>query len=196
MQEKEVAMKITFDKIIWGLRAIVYKPFFSKLGFPSYIGKPNYLEGVNRISIGSRVRIFPGVRMETLNNGSIMIQNNVYIGVNSHITSGGSELIISHGCAIMSNVCITNIDHNYTSVGVPVLEQGLTLRETRIGKNCFIGHNAVVQAGAVIGDNCVIGANTVVMRGVYDDGSVLVGIPARVVKRYKTDIEKWERVEL
>ena len=34
------------------------------------------------------------------------------------------------------------------------------------------------------------------MRGVYDDGSVLVGIPARVVKRYKTDIEKWERVEL
>lgn len=186
-------MKVTLDKIMWTIRALMYKPFFKKLGLPSYIGKPNYLEGISRISLGSKVRIFSGARMETLSKGTITIEDNVYIGGNVHITSEGSELRIGEGSAIMSNVCITNIDHNYENIGVPVLEQGLTLRETRIGRNCFIGHNAVIQAGVELEDNCVVGACAVVMRGGYSAGCVLVGVPAKVVKKQNYRINKWER---
>lgn len=187
-------MKVTFDKIIWAVRALVYKPFFKKLGLPSYIGQPNYLEGICRISLGSRVRVFPGIRMEALRNGAITIEDNVYMGVNVHMTSEGSELRIGAGTAIMSNVCITNIDHNYESVGVPVLEQGYTLRETRIGKNCFIGHNAVIQAGVILGDNCVVGACAVVMRGKYDSCSVICGVPAKILKKFDANENTWRRV--
>lgn len=48
-------------KIFWILRALIYKPFFGKFGFPSYIGKPIFIGNFKRIFIGTRVRIFLGL---------------------------------------------------------------------------------------------------------------------------------------
>ena len=47
--------------------------------------------------------------------------------------------------------------------------------------------------GSVIGNNCIIGANTMVM-GEIPDYSVAVGMPARVIKKYSFETEKWEKV--
>ena len=49
-------------KYFWGLRALVYKAFFEHIGSLTYIGKPTFIEGKKRINIGSRTRIFPGIR--------------------------------------------------------------------------------------------------------------------------------------
>lgn len=38
-----------------------------------------------------------------------------------------------------------------------------------------------------------MGTNAVV-RGIYDDYSVIVGVPARVVKKYNKNNNKWDRV--
>lgn len=80
--------------------------------------------------------------MEAHENGSITIKDNVCIGQNCHITSEGSEILIGKGSAVMADVCITNIDHNYKQLNIPVLEQGYTTKETSIGENCFIGQGA------------------------------------------------------
>lgn len=159
---------------------------------PTYIGKPILISGCRRIYIGKRVRIFPHARIEALKNGSIKICDNVYIGPNSHITSDGCELLIESGTAIMSNVCVTNIDHDYEDITKPILEQGITVRKTSIGKNCFIGHGAVIQAGVNLGDHVIVGAHAVVCRGNVPDNSVVVGIPAKVVKRYDSHIQAWQ----
>lgn len=187
-------MKLHISKIFWAMRSVMYIPFFKKIGLPSYIGKPTFIEGANRISIGKRVRIFPGIRMEAHENGSITIKDNVYIGQNCHITSEGSEILIGKGSAVMADVCITNIDHNYEQLNIPVLEQGYTTRETSIGENCFIGHGAVIQAGAKIMDHVIVGANSVVCRGGYPSNCVLVGSPAKVVKKYNVETDTWEKV--
>lgn len=158
-------MRLHLSKIFWAIRSILYIPYFKKIGFPSYIGKPIFIEGRKRISIGNKVRIFPGIRMEAHKNGTITIKDNVYIGQNCHLTSEDFELLIGEGTAVMANVCITNIDHNYDKIDVPVLEQGYTTRETSIGKKCFIGHGAVIQAGVKIMDHVIVGANSVVCRG-------------------------------
>lgn len=55
-------------------------------------------------------------------------------------------------------------------------------REVVIGKNCFIGCNALILKGTVLGDNCVVGAGAVVS-GKFEDNCVIAGNPARVIKR-------------
>ena len=55
-------------------------------------------------------------------------------------------------------------------------------KEIRIGKNCFIGCNAIILKGTELGDNCVVGAGSVVT-GTFEDGCVIVGNPARVIRK-------------
>ena len=52
-------------KYFWALRGLANKPFFAKFGKLSYIGKPVIIIGKKKISIGDKVRILPGIRMES-----------------------------------------------------------------------------------------------------------------------------------
>ena len=159
---------------------------------PSYIGKPIIIKGSRKIFIGKYVRIFPHVRMEVHgNDGVIEIKEDVSIGQNVHITSS-SNLIIGKSTTILANVFITNIDHDYQDIGVHILKQKYIIKETSIGENCFIGIGACIQAGTVLGNQCVVGANSVVM-GIYPDYCVIVGSPARIVKRYNLSKKVWDR---
>ena len=112
------------------------------------------------------------------------------IGQNVHITSS-SNLIIGKSSTILANVFITNIDHDYQDIGTHILKQKHIIKETRLGENCYIGIGACLQAGTILGNQCVVGANAVV-RGIFPDYSVIVGVPARVVKRYNINSKLWE----
>lgn len=180
-------------KYLWGMRALVYKFFFLNIGFPTYIAKPCYIEGSSRISIGNKVRIFPGIRMEAIKNGKIFIGDNTAIEQNVHITSCGSVLNIGKDVTILANSFITNIDHDYKDISKSVLDQGLLCRETSIGDGCFIGFGAAIQAGTILGKHCIVGASAVV-RGCFSDYCVIVGNPARVVKKYNPETRNWDRV--
>lgn len=179
------------NKLIWGFLAILYAPFFKKFSFPSHIGVPIFTYGLKRVIIRKRVRIMPGLRIETHKNGSIIFENNVSIGQNFHITSA-ENLIIGADTTILGNVFVTNIDHDYQEIGKHILDQQMIVKETKIGKNCFIGYGAAIQAGTVLGYQCVVGANSVV-RGNFPDYSVIVGSPARIVKRYKLETKTWDK---
>lgn len=179
-------------KFFWVLRAFLYAPFFGKIQFPTYIGKPVIIKGSRKIFIGKYVRIYPQVRMETHGeNGVIKIQDDVSIGQNVHITSS-SNLVIGKSTTILANVFITNIDHDYEEIGVHILKQKYIIKETQIGENCFIGIGACIQAGTILGKQCVVGANSVV-KGAFPDYSVIVGSPARIVKRYNISNQNWDR---
>lgn len=181
-----------YFKLIWIIRAFFYKPFFGHFAFPSYIGKPIYLHGINKIFIHKNVRIFPNIRMEVHGkNASITIKEDVGIAQNVHITSA-SNLVIGKSCTILANVFITNIDHDYTEIGVNILKQKIIVTKTQLGENCFIGIGAAIQAGTILGKQCVVGANSVV-RGTFPDYSVIVGAPAKVIKRYNLNTKLWEK---
>lgn len=181
-------------KFVWFLRAIVYKLIFNKVGWLSYLGKPIFLFGAKNISIGNKVRIYPHCRMETYgNDGFITIEENCSIGQSFHIISGeGQNLIIGKNTTVSANVFITNIEHNYSSIDVHIMDQPLSKGDTQIGENCFIGYGAVIQAGTILGKQCIIGANAVV-RGAFSDYSIIVGAPAQVVKRYNEKSQLWEK---
>lgn len=181
-------------KIFWIVRGLLYKPFFGKFGFPSYIGKPIYIGNFKRIFISKKVRILPGSRIEVIgNDASIIFEENISIGQNFHITSG-SKLVIGKNTLILESVMITNIDHDYQEIGKHILEQKYIIKKTIIGENCFIGYGAVIQAGTILGKQCIVGANAVV-RGHFPDYCVIVGVPARVVKRYDEKNGVWKKTD-
>ena len=51
-----------------------------------------------------------------------------------------------------------------------------------IGRNCFIGCNSIILKGTILGDGCVVGAGAVVS-GKFEENSVIVGNPAKVIKK-------------
>ena len=79
---------------------------------------------------------------------------------------------------------ITDCDHEYRDINVPVIDQGIVQRGqmVSIGEGSYIGINAVIVGNAKIGKHCVIGANPVVTKDV-PDYCVAVGSPARVIKK-------------
>lgn len=176
-------------KYVWALRALLYKPFFKHIGNMSYIGKPCFIEGRKRISVGNRTRIFPGIRMEAIGSGEISIGDNCAIEQNVHITSGGG-LSIGDDVTILGNVCITNIDHEYQNIDQSVLEQSNIVSHTSIGQGSFLGYGSIIQAGTQLGKHCIVGANSVI-RGEFPDYCVIVGSPGRIVKRYNASLKEW-----
>lgn len=79
------------------------------------------------------------------------------------------EARIGAGCDIHGNCCIGN--NAKTGSGAPV-----------IGKNVNIGQFAQVIGPISVADGVTIGAGAVVVKDVKEEGSVVVGVPARSVK--------------
>lgn len=184
---------MNIKKFIWAIRGLLYKPFLKSYGWACYLGKPLYISGLNNIQIGNRTRIFPGIRMETIANGSIVIGNNVVIEQNVHIISMGSKLLIGDNVTIAPNVFITNVNHKYADISISVMDQGYDMKETTIGEGTFIGFGSSIQAGTRLGKHCVVASNTVV-RGDVEDYCVVGGVPAKIIKKYNFDTGRWEKV--
>lgn len=166
-----------------GRKVIVQKPLF---------WTPEFIE------LGHTVHIWPGCRIEAVDaygehhfNPLLRIGDRVSFQQNCHVTFAGN-LDIEAGSAIMYGVLITDIDHEYSSLGVTALGQPITVKPTHIGRNCFIGAGAKIQAGTVLGDHCIVGANAVV-RGRFPDYCVIVGVPARIIKRRDPETGAWKK---
>lgn len=67
-------------------------------------------------------------------------------------------------------------------------------RPTLIEDYVFIGENATVLMGARIGHHSIVGAGAVVTQDtVIPPYSLVMGIPARVVRSIEKDVEEWAR---
>jgi acetyltransferase-like isoleucine patch superfamily enzyme len=176
-----------------------YVCFFKKSGKRSLIIKPILLTP-NCISIGSDVSIRNNARIEgvfkhyeQVFTPNINIQNNVNIEQNVHITC--SDLIeIGANTAIAANVTITDTIHEYENVSILPKKQPLRSNKVIIESDCTIYNNAVILPGTVLGKNVVVAANSVVC-GVFPSFSVVGGIPAKIIKRYCFEKNKWLKTD-
>lgn len=80
---------------------------------------------------------------------------------------------------------ITDCDHEYRNIDVPVIDQGIVQRgqKVSIGEGSYIGINTVIVGNVKIGKHCVIGANSIVNKDI-PDFCVAVGCPAKIIKSY------------
>ena len=187
------------DKIVSRLQRIWFVIQFRNFGKNSLIESPDRIIGKKYISIGDNVRILHHMRMEATDrwgeqnfSPSITIADNVSIGQNFHIVAA-NDLVIGANTTISGNVFITDNNHEYRKIDVHILDQPLKVNKTVIGENCFIGFGAAIQAGTVLGKQCIVGSNAVV-QGQFEDYSVIVGCPAKVIKKYNLESGIWESI--
>jgi lipopolysaccharide O-acetyltransferase len=109
-----------------------------------------------------------------------------------------NRVVIGEGFLCGSRVIISDHGHGvYAGEGqssplVRPVERVLSNdKSVVIGRNVWVGDGVAILGGAEIGDGAVVGANSVV-NGVVEAGSVVVGCPARVVRRW--DGVEWVRV--
>ncbi|MBE5215358.1 acyltransferase [Pectobacterium quasiaquaticum] len=170
-----------------------YRFFFKSFGEDSVILHPLLLRNSHKISLGKGIFIRDGVRLEVVNNGQIFIGDFCSIEQNFHIVSSGL-VTIGNNVVISFGGMITDAEHGYEYININILKQGDIVKETKIGDFCFIGAGAKIQAGTVLGKQCIVGANSVV-RGIFPDYCVIVGAPARIVKRYNFQKGKWLKTD-
>jgi len=96
--------------------------------------------------------------------------------------SGGHERIeIGDDVFTGHHVYITDANHGYEDVDLPIGQQFAPPRAVSIGAGSWLGHGAIVLPGARVGRHVVVGAGSVVT-GTLPDFCVAVGNPARVVR--------------
>ena len=75
-------------------------------------------------------------------------------------------------------------EESYTASGAIIFTHDFCRgihRDTRIGKRCFIGANAIIMCGVRIGDNVVVGSGAIVTKDV-PSGCIVAGNPAKIIK--------------
>lgn len=148
-----------------------------------YIGKHCALKGKSNIVLEDGVTVRPYTQIWS--GGTVRIGNGSEIGERCRI-SIANYLEIGKKVLLSPNVYITDCDHEYRNIDVPVIDQGIVQRgqKVSIGEGSYIGINTVIVGNVKIGKHCVIGANSVVTKDV-PDYCVAVGSPARVIKNMK-----------
>ena len=140
------------------------------------------------IEIGENTMIGPHVALsagmapgqECLSPPVVRIGDRCLIGRGSGIV-GHFSIDIGDDVWTGHHVYITDQNHGYDNVDIPISQQSMPEKPVRIGSGSWLGHGTVVLPGADIGEHVVIGANSVVT-GIIPSFSVAVGAPARVVK--------------
>jgi acetyltransferase-like isoleucine patch superfamily enzyme len=90
-------------------------------------------------------------------------------------------------------VFIGDTYHDFRAPDIPVARQQMVdPKPVRIGQGAFLGVGAIILPGVTIGENGYVGAGAVVTEDV-PDRCVVVGNPARVVRRWDKATGQWIR---
>lgn len=196
---------IKLRSIVRSLKRNIYKFFnfgshcFGKFGYNTIIRNP-YCSITNKhsIEIGDNTYIDKFARINPVIQWNqqkftplIKIGSKVLINQNFHCTCAES-IIIGDGTAITANCSVFDIIHPYENIHISPATSNIIVDPVQIGNDCIIGMNSVIMPGTVLGIHCVVGANSVV-KGTFPDYSVIVGSPAKIVKRYNPENGKWEK---
>ncbi len=148
------------------------------------------------LSIGDETLIGPNVCLTAGINGdqimlatpTVTIGRRCVIGRGSHIVGHWS---IELGDEIQTGpyVYITDQNHAYEDLDVPVGWQTPTEGAVKIGSGSWLGANVVILPGTTLGRNTTVAAGAVV-RGSFPDHVVLGGVPAKVLRHYD-ESEGW-----
>ena len=124
--------------------------------------------------VDSSFRLFPPFYTDFGKN--IRVGKNVFINAGCKFQDQGG-IFIDDGALIGHGVVLATLNHDLR----PEKRQQLHPGAIHIGKNVWIGSNAVICAGVTIGENAVVAAGAVVTKDVAAN-TVVGGVPAKMIK--------------
>ena len=155
--------------------------------------------GAQNVEIGNNTCISEQtwLNVNHRNQGEIAIKigDNCFIGRRNFFSSG-KKVVIGHYVLTTTDCKFICSSHITDNPGVPYIATGTTSNESiHIGVNCFFGVGATVLGNVNIGHGSIIGANSLVLEDV-PPFSVVVGSPARVLRRYSFSRKNWIDADL
>ena len=175
-------------KIVLKLMNIKYGKNLNLKGIPLIYNKRNAILSIgdNCIIKSSFLSNLVGLYSRTIivtrtEGAKISIGNNV--GISGATIYARKEITIGDNTNIGGNVKILDNDFHPLEVEARLKDDKdkIGTAPIRIGKNCFVGCNALILKGTQLGDNCVVGAGAVVC-GKFEANSVIAGNPAKVIR--------------
>lgn len=169
-----------------------------------YFNFPIIIKGRKFIDFGKSLTAGYYCRFEVFPNNNdskkrLIFGNKIQINDFVHI-SAIDHVEIGDGCLLASHIYISDSTHGRYEGGdndsnplTPPENREYTVAPVIIGKNVWIGEGVVILPGVTIGDGCVIGAHAVVNKSI-EPNSIVVGAPARVVKKFSQENHRWEKV--
>lgn len=157
-----------------------------RLGSGAYLDQGTYLHATpGGIDIGAETMVMHNTELHVFNfrdlpHAFIRIGRGCFIG-ESVVIRGQGGVTIGQKVLLAPHVKILAVNHVYSDVTRPVMDQGITGKGIVIEDGGWIGAGATILDGVTVGRGAVIGANAVVSRDVPPH-TLAVGIPAKVVK--------------
>ncbi len=175
------------------------------VGWPkSYLGAGSIVWGTRSIFVDKNISVgrYAWIEAVSRNHGQIFspvikIGQGFCASERLHI-SAINRIDIADNCLLGS--CVYISDHNHGSYKgaeqshpsePPIQRKLVSHGPVVIGSNVWVGDNVVIIGPARIGNGVVIGANTVITRDVPDDVMV-VGMLAKIIKRFDRESGRWE----
>ena len=132
------------------------------------------LHGTGQIKMGRGLYLYPGLYLESREEGRVEIGDGVVMSRGVHVVSHAC-VSIGEGSMIGEYTSIRDANH---TVGQEGVQKGTYLaKPIHIGRRVWVGRGVTVLPGVRIGDGAVVAANAVVTKDV-PPGCVVGGIPA------------------
>ena len=134
------------------------------------------------LGLGAGTSVFDSVHLL----GEVVVGENVWIGPFVMLDGSGALLSIGDGCDISAGVHVYTHDtaRRCVSREVNPVESGPVM----IGRDTYLGSQAVVVPGTTIGSQCVVGANSLVNADI-PDRTIVAGSPARPIGKVEVTDE-------
>lgn len=175
-----------FEKIRGRCYTVCMRRSFASWGAGSRLGLRAKLVGPHLVHIGAGVSVGEHAWLNAKDDRgegapTLRIGSGTYIGRFAQINAWRS-VTIGDNVLIADRVFISDSDHNYADIGIPVrLQSDSFLGAVHLRDGCWIGIGAVILPGVTVGRNSVVAANAVVTQDV-PDFVVVGGVPARIIK--------------
>lgn len=185
-------------KILLGLIVIKTKLIWKKARI---IRSGFSLRGKNMIDLGAGLTTGCYCRIEAFKSGDdnkmkivfgerVQLNDYVHISAIDSVTIGNDVLMASH-------VYISDNSHGSykgndedTSPNIPPIKRPYYVAPVNIGARVWLGEGVIVMPGVTIGDGAIIGAHSIVNKNIPAN-TIAVGSPARIVKKWDDDNNKW-----
>ena len=129
----------------------------------------------------------------TINNnvGAIIIGDNSLIGISTTLIG---PVTIGKDVLVAQNVVVSGLNHGYQDIHTSIREQKVRTEPVIIDDEVWIGANVSITSGVTIGKHSVIASGSTVVKSI-PPYSIVGGNPARILKQYNKDTERWEKVD-
>ena len=128
--------------------------------------------------------------------GDVVIEDGASVWYGAVLRGDAGKITVARNANVQDN-CVVHAGpggpEEDTLIGEgTTVGHGAIVHSCTVGRHCLVGMGSIVLSRARIGDRCIIGAGAVVMEdAVVPEGSLVVGVPGRVVKQLSPEQLKY-----